>query len=47
LVHSGVEVLDLTFFEEETDLVAGLEEVFVPDVIALLAGREFGHWMIF
>lgn len=35
-----------TFFKEEADLVARVEEIAVADVIALLASAEFGHWMV-
>lgn len=33
----------LTFFEEESDLVARFQEVAIADMVALLASRELGH----
>lgn len=36
----------LTFFEEEPDLVAALEEIAVADMVALLARRELGHGVV-
>lgn len=35
-----------TFFEEESDLVATLEEIAVANMVALLTGGELGHGMI-
>jgi hypothetical protein len=35
-----------TFFEEEPNLIAALQEIAVADVVALLAGGELGHRMI-
>ena len=33
-------------FEEEADFVGGGEEVGVSNVGRVLAGGEFGHWMV-
>lgn len=42
----GTSVMVHTFFEEESDLIATLEEIAVADMIALLARGELGHGMI-
>jgi hypothetical protein len=35
-----------TFFEEESNLIAALQEIAVANVVALLTSREFGHRMV-
>lgn len=37
----------LTFFEEESNLVAAVEKIFVADMFCSVAGGEFGHRVVF
>jgi len=47
-LYEGSGGVEGIFLKEETDFVAGCEEVVVTHMLSVwaFAGRKFGHWMI-